>query len=198
MDLLLGHELGRRHLGPPLHSGHGFRRGSKNTWTGKLTYAYGAAEEAESVARISCSGHGRAYLDGLIIDRKPICECNACYGGPDCSVFSPDCPADADSGDPLFLEPFWRRHPATSAVVIAGWHRMSYTFSDTSPLWITQSRELENHIRRVHLAAANAITEGKYVIFGAGSTQLLGAAVYALSMNLSSPAAVVAASPSYP
>ncbi|KAL0361824.1 UNVERIFIED_CONTAM: Tryptophan aminotransferase-related protein 4 [Sesamum radiatum] len=98
------------------------------------------------------------------------------------------------SGDPLFLEPFWMQHAASSAVVVAGWHRMSYKFSDDSYI----SQELETHIRRVHAVARNAITKGKYFIFGGGSTQLLAAAVYALSMNLSSTAKVVAAAPAYP
>ncbi|KAK6145820.1 hypothetical protein DH2020_019689 [Rehmannia glutinosa] len=162
----------------------------------KLSWSQEAAAEAEAVALISCSGHGRAYLDGLsdFVDGKPFCECNTCYGGHDCSIFSTDCAADVDSGDPLFLEPFWMQHAASSAVVVAGWHRMSYTFYDHSFV----SQELENHIRRVHSIARNAITKGKYIIFGGGSTQLLGAAVYALSMNLSSPASVVAAAPAYP
>lgn len=163
----------------------------------KLSWTQRAAEEAEAVASISCSGHGRAFLDGLVQlnDGKPACECNSCYGGDDCSVLSLDCVADADSGDPLFLEPFWIQHPESSAVLISGWHRMSYSFTyDHSSI----SKELEIHIRRVHKNAKNAITKGKYILFGGGSTQLLGAAVYALSMNLSSPASVVAASPAYP
>ncbi|KAL0352495.1 UNVERIFIED_CONTAM: Tryptophan aminotransferase-related protein 4 [Sesamum calycinum] len=157
-------------------------------------WAEEAAAEAEAVALISCSGHGRAYLDGVVVDGKPVCECNTCYEGPDCSLLNPDCAADVNSGDPLFLEPFWMQHAASSAVVVAGWHRMSYTFSDHSYI----SQELENHIRRVHAVARNAITKGKHLIFGGGSTQLLAAAVYALSINLSSPAEVVAAVPAYP
>ncbi|EYU24350.1 hypothetical protein MIMGU_mgv1a020894mg [Erythranthe guttata] len=112
----------------------------------KLSWSLKAAAEAEAVASISCSGHGRAFLDGLIVDGKPICECNTCYGGSDCSLFSPDCSADANSGDPLFLEPFWMEHAASSAVLISGWHRMSYTFYDKSFI----SQQLENHVRRVH------------------------------------------------
>ncbi|KAG8377280.1 hypothetical protein BUALT_Bualt08G0015200 [Buddleja alternifolia] len=160
----------------------------------KLSWSQEAAAEAEAVASISCSGHGRAYLDGLLENGKPICECNACYAASDCSVFKTDCAADADSGNPLFLEPFWMQHAASSAVLIAGWHRMGYTFNDQSFI----SRELENHIRRVHAVARNAVTNGKYIVFGGGSTQLLDAAVYALSMNTSSPARVVAAAPYYP
>ncbi|KAL3617757.1 hypothetical protein CASFOL_038078 [Castilleja foliolosa] len=104
------------------------------------------------------------------------------------------CKVQQRCGDPLFLEPFWMQHASTSAVVVTGWHRMSYTFNDHSFV----SHELESHIRRVHSVAKNAITKGKKILFGGGSTQLLGAAVYALSMNLSSPASVVAAAPAYP
>ncbi|RVW37386.1 Retrovirus-related Pol polyprotein from transposon TNT 1-94 [Vitis vinifera] len=34
------------------------------------------------------------------------------------------------SGDPLFLEPFWIQNAASSAMLVAGWHRMSYTFTN--------------------------------------------------------------------
>lgn len=70
---------------------------------------------------------------------------------------------------------------------------MSYNFPDESYI----SQELEKNIRRLHEVVKNAITHDKYIIFGGGSTQLLGAAVYALSMNLSSPASVVTTTPFY-
>ncbi|KAJ6685195.1 TRYPTOPHAN AMINOTRANSFERASE-RELATED PROTEIN 3 [Salix purpurea] len=162
-----------------------------------LSWSKRAASEAEAVAAISCSGHGRAYLDGLVLDGNegPACECNTCYGGPDCSQFFPDCAVNADGGDPLFLEPFWMQQAASSALLVAGWHRMSYSYGDQS----TISKELERHIRKLHDIVGNAATEGRYVVFGAGSTQLLNAAVYALSPdNSSSPARVVASIPFYP
>ncbi|XP_020535517.1 tryptophan aminotransferase-related protein 4 isoform X2 [Jatropha curcas] len=164
---------------------------------GDLTWTKRAATEAEAVAAISCSGHGRAYLDGLILDGKqePICECSDCYGGPDCSQLFPNCTVNANSGDPLFLEPFWVKHAGSSAFLVAGWHRMSYMYSDGSYI----SQELESHIRKVHAIVGNAITEGRYIAFGVGSTQLLNAAVRALSpRNASSPARVVASIPFYP
>ncbi|TKY46072.1 Tryptophan aminotransferase-related protein 4 [Spatholobus suberectus] len=155
-----------------------------------------AAEEAEAVAAIPCSGHGRAYLDGLILKgHEPLCECNPCYGGSDCSKFLSDCAADAGSGDPYFLEPFWMRHVANSAILVSGWHRMGYSYSDGSFI----SELLVKYIRKVHAIAGNAITEGRYIVFGSGSTQLLNAAVYALSPNSSvSPAKVVVTAPYYP
>lgn len=63
-----------------------------------LSWSSRAAAEAEAVAATSCSGHGRAYLDGLVVDgnTEPVCECNACYTGPDCSQYIPHCMANAD------------------------------------------------------------------------------------------------------
>lgn len=68
----------------------------------RLTWSKRAAEEAERVAAISCSGHGSAYLDGLVLDGKePVCECNSCYEGPDCSEFVTGCAANADRFPPI-------------------------------------------------------------------------------------------------
>ncbi|XP_031132098.1 tryptophan aminotransferase-related protein 4-like [Ipomoea triloba] len=166
---------------------------------GELKWSQDAAAAAEAVAALQCSGHGIAFLDGEIGDDgvTPVCECHTCYSGSDCSLLLPDCFADADSGDPLFLEPFWVQNAASSAVVVSGWHRMSYSFPDSSIF----SQQLENHIRKVHAIARNAITDGKYIVFGVGSTQLCNAAVYALSLENSSslsPAKVVAKIPFYP
>ncbi|XP_071713281.1 tryptophan aminotransferase-related protein 4-like [Rutidosis leptorrhynchoides] len=166
-----------------------------------LSWSEKAAAEAEAVAAISCSGHGRAYLDGPVNYEqsegqvRPVCECYDCYGGLDCSILSPECPADADSGDPIFLEPFWMEHATESAVMISGWHRMSYRYVD----YTTMSSELEKYIRKMHAIVGNAITEGRYLVFGIGSSQLLNAAVYALSSdNSSSPSNVLATIPFYP
>ena len=65
----------------------------------RLTWTRTAALEAEAVASLSCSGHGRAFLDGIGFGSsqgEPACECYGCYGGSDCSELLPDCPADAD------------------------------------------------------------------------------------------------------
>ncbi|KAI3675964.1 hypothetical protein L1987_85560 [Smallanthus sonchifolius] len=169
--------------------------GGENNQRSLLSWSEKAAAEAEEVAAISCSGHGRAYVDGLVFEGQPVCECYDCYGGSDCSELSPGCAADAESGDPVFLEPFWMQHAADSAVVISGWHRMSYRYAD----YTTMSKELENYICKLHSLVGNAITEGRYIVFGIGSTQLLNAAVYALSSeNSSSPSNVLASIPFYP
>lgn len=162
-----------------------------------LTWTEEAAEEAEAVASINCSGHGMAFLDGLVnVEGRPVCECHACFTGPDCSeVIQQGCFIDADSGDPMFLEPFWMQHASGSTIVLAPWHRMSYDFGDGSLI----SKELETRIRKLHQVTKNAITDGKYLVFGAGSTQLLNAAVHALSED-NDPASsrVLASAPYYP
>ena len=72
---------------------------------------------------------------------------------------------------------------------------MGYEFEDGS----LTSKELEKQIRKLHATAGNAITDGKYIVFGGGSTQLLSAAVNALSSKVSSsPTKVVASVPYYP
>jgi hypothetical protein len=103
---------------------------------------------------------------------------------------------DGCSGNPIFLEPFWRKNAASSAILVAGWHRMGYEFDDGSLV----SKELEKQIRKLHAAVGNAVTDDRYIVFGAGSTQLLNAAVYALSSDdgSSPPAKVVASAPYYP
>ncbi|KAE8731314.1 Pyridoxal phosphate (PLP)-dependent transferases superfamily protein, putative isoform 2 [Hibiscus syriacus] len=93
-----------------------------------------AAAEAEAVAEIVCSGHGKAYLDGFVGDgNEPVCECNTCYTGPDCSRF-------------ISLRGECRRHSTSSALVLSGWNRMSYTYSDTTFF----SQQLESLIRKLH------------------------------------------------
>ncbi|CAL4974367.1 unnamed protein product [Urochloa decumbens] len=166
-----------------------------------LSWSLPAAREAEAVAAVDCSGHGQAFLDGVAGEGgRPGCECNACFAGPDCSLRTPNCTADADRGDPLFLEPYWRRHAVAGAVVISGWHRMSYVFP---PDGAFQSAELERHIRRLHRAVGNAVVDDKHLVFGASSTHLINALVHALSPDAgaataSPPARVVATAPYYP
>ncbi|XP_020244099.1 alliin lyase-like [Asparagus officinalis] len=147
---------------------------------------------------MSCSGHGRAFLDSVVVNGVPMCECNTCYSGPDCSVLLPDCPIDVYSGDPVFLEPYWRKHAASSAVLLSGWHRMTYEQTGKHHI----SLELEKCIRLLHDSVGNAVTKDRFIAFGTGATQLMNALVYALSPdaanNLSVPAArVVAAVPYY-
>lgn len=88
------------------------------------------------------------------------------------------------------------RHAAASAVVVSGWHRLSYITTDG----LYQSVELERYIKRLHRAVGNAVADDKHLVFATGSIQLINALVYALSPdgNTGSTASVVATAPYYP
>ncbi|KAK9740803.1 hypothetical protein RND81_03G061400 [Saponaria officinalis] len=160
-----------------------------------LSWTKKAAEEAEVVASIPCSGHGLAFLDGESDEGNPVCECYACFIGYRCSSISPQCPADAESGDPLFLEPFWKKHRENSSVLVSGWHRMSYSYRVEPEMSVV----LQKYIFKLHELVGNAVTEGRHIVFGTGSTQLLNAAVHSLSsFSAVSPALVLTSVPHYP
>ncbi|PKI26474.1 hypothetical protein CRG98_048837, partial [Punica granatum] len=57
--------------------------------------------------------------------------------------------------------------------------------------------ELEDSIHRLHSLVGNVSTEGRHIIVGSGSTQLLQATLYALSANSPQPVSVVCAAPYY-
>jgi hypothetical protein len=86
------------------------------------------------------------------------------------------------------------RHTAASAVLVSGWHRLSYR--TTEGLF-----QLEAHIRQLHRAVGIAVVDGKHLVFGTGSTQLMNGLVYALSPDAddasSPPASVVKTAPYY-
>lgn len=88
------------------------------------------------------------------------------------------------------------QNAASSATLVSGWHRMSYSFNANDGY---TSKELEKHIRKLHSVVGNAVTQGKFIVFGTGSTQLLNAAVHALSLqNASTTSRVVVSIPFYP
>ncbi|GLJ26946.1 hypothetical protein SUGI_0527540 [Cryptomeria japonica] len=163
-----------------------------------LGWSRKAAEEAEAASQYSCSGHGYVFVDTFHWnqDGTPTCECNECYMGLNCSQIDPDCVSNADSGDPGILEPFWIANAEVGATVVPAWYRMSYQINDGRQSVV--SPELEKQIRAIHALVGNAVTQGRYIVLGTGSTQLINAAVNSLSpTHASNPAQVVAATPFY-
>ncbi|KAK8512425.1 hypothetical protein V6N13_083026 [Hibiscus sabdariffa] len=87
-------------------------------------------------------------------------------------------------------------HSTSSALVVSGWNRMSYTYNDNTFF----SQQLESLIHKLHAFVGNENTRNRYIVFGAGSTQVLSAAAYALSLqntSSQSPTRVVASIPYY-
>lgn len=84
-----------------------------------------------------------------------------------------------------------------ATVVIPGWRSMSYYSNGRSLCWFLEP-DLCQQILRLHRVVGNAITEGRYIIVGTGSSQLILAALYALSpLDSSEPTDVVSAVPYY-
>ncbi|XP_051147443.1 L-tryptophan--pyruvate aminotransferase 1-like [Andrographis paniculata] len=75
---------------------------------------------------------------------------------------------------------------------------MSYFANSKSFCWFLEPK-LEEQIKRVHTIVGNAVVEDRYIIVGTGSSQLILAAMYALSdrLNHPNPIDVVAATPAY-
>ncbi|KAF5178648.1 Tryptophan aminotransferase-related protein, partial [Thalictrum thalictroides] len=103
-----------------------------------------------------------------------------------------------DHGDPTMFEEYWKRNGDRCTITISGSQSLSY-FSDPKNLCWFLEPEFAEEIKRLHNVVGNAVTEGRYIIVGTGSTQLFQAALYALySPGASSePLNVVSAVPYY-
>ncbi|KAL1568249.1 Tryptophan aminotransferase-related protein 2 [Salvia divinorum] len=104
---------------------------------------------------------------------------------------------DLDHGDPTMYERYWQQIGDRATVVIPGWKFISY-FSDVRSLCWFLEPEFANAVVRMHKLVGNAVTDGRYIVVGTGSTQLFQAVLYAVSpTNASEPVSVVSAAPFY-
>ncbi|KAM3410134.1 hypothetical protein ACQJBY_002389 [Aegilops geniculata] len=102
-----------------------------------------------------------------------------------------------DHGDPTMFEAFWRETGDAAELVIPGWQTMSY-FSDVSNVCWFMEPDFDEQVRRLHRTVGNAAVDGYHVLVGTGSTQLLMAALYALSpADAVEPTSVVSTAPYY-
>lgn len=94
-------------------------------------------------------------------------------------------------------EQYWKSMGDKTTLVIPGWQSMSY-FSDVKNLCWFLEPEFGRQIVRLHNAVGNAVTEGRHIVVGTGSSQLFLAALYALSpQDALNPMSVVSAAPYY-
>ncbi|XP_023516518.1 tryptophan aminotransferase-related protein 2-like [Cucurbita pepo subsp. pepo] len=102
-----------------------------------------------------------------------------------------------DHGDPTMYEQYWKAMGDKTTIVIPGWQSMSYFSAGKNLCWFLEP-ELSTQIVRVHKVAGNAVTEGRHIVVGTGSSQLFLAALYALSpQDSSNPISVVSTAPYY-
>ena len=100
------------------------------------------------------------------------------------------------SGDPTLFEEYWLTQP-DAPTVIPSWQGMSY-FAHRTNEYLFVDYFLEQAIRQIHGMVGNAVTEGRYLVLGVGSTQLYQAALYALAPPESpTPTPVVSSVPHY-
>ncbi|XP_068308599.1 tryptophan aminotransferase-related protein 2-like [Pyrus communis] len=102
-----------------------------------------------------------------------------------------------DHGDPTMYENYWQQMGERTTVVIPGWQSMSY-FSDVkNPCWFLEPA-FAKQVVRLHNVVGNAVTDGRQIVVGTGSSQLFLAALYALApKDGSEPMSVVSAAPYY-
>ena len=94
-------------------------------------------------------------------------------------------------------EQYWKPMGDKTTIVIPGWQSMSY-FSDVTNLCWFMEPEFAKQIVRIHKVVGNAVTEGRHIVVRTGSSQLLLAALYALSpQDSSKPISVVSTAPYY-
>ncbi|KAJ7956201.1 Tryptophan aminotransferase-like protein [Quillaja saponaria] len=102
-----------------------------------------------------------------------------------------------DHGDPTMYEIFWRQMGDKTTITIPGWQSMSYFSDITNICWFLEP-EFAKEVVRLHKVVGNAVTEGRYIVVGTGSSQLFLAALYALSPHdAAQPKSVVSAAPYY-
>ncbi|XP_019163915.1 PREDICTED: L-tryptophan--pyruvate aminotransferase 1-like [Ipomoea nil] len=107
-----------------------------------------------------------------------------------------------DHGDPAMYESYWRKMGKSCAITFAGDEHLSY-FSDVNKVCWFMEPKLEEEIRRLHTVVGNAAVDNHddYIVVGNGSSQLIQAALYALSSHHSDhhprPISVVCAAPYY-
>ncbi|XP_049403727.1 L-tryptophan--pyruvate aminotransferase 1-like [Solanum stenotomum] len=102
-----------------------------------------------------------------------------------------------DHGDPTMYESYWRKMGNKCDITFNGDDSLSYFASGKSLCWFLESK-LEEQIKRLHNVVENAIVDDYYIVVGTGSSQLMQAALYALSpTDQLEPISVVSATPFY-
>ncbi|KAK4715913.1 hypothetical protein R3W88_014251 [Solanum pinnatisectum] len=102
-----------------------------------------------------------------------------------------------DHGDPTMYESYWRKMGNKCDITFNGDDSLSYFANGKSLCWFLESK-LEEQIKRLHNVVGNAIVDDYYIVVGTGSSQLMQAALYALSpADQLEPISVVSATPFY-
>eukprot|EP00698_Gefionella_okellyi_P024733 TRINITY_DN880_c0_g1_i1.p1 TRINITY_DN880_c0_g1~~TRINITY_DN880_c0_g1_i1.p1 ORF type:complete len:399 (-),score=86.01 TRINITY_DN880_c0_g1_i1:153-1349(-) len=127
---------------------------------------------------IDCNERGIAEADS-----PNACECFQCYQGLNCESEIANCTVGAGDGDPLIFEQYYLNHPIDGEVTIPSDYRTPYEGGYPEEFAFHINPVLVDLLKALHRQINNAETEGYTFVAGAGCTQLLGAAMYALSQQ---------------
>jgi len=118
-----------------------------------------------------CHGHGIRFADA------EGCTCFDCWTGATCYEPLPldaaECVVQAGSGTPFLFEEYWVAHPE-AAIEITPFNHVGYG---------ADVPRLERAIRAVHRLVGNAEVDGRHIVIGVGSTEMINAALFALSQS---------------
>uniref|UniRef100_M1CDU3 Alliin lyase n=1 Tax=Solanum tuberosum TaxID=4113 RepID=M1CDU3_SOLTU len=102
-----------------------------------------------------------------------------------------------DHGDPTMYESYWSKIGNKCDITFNGDNSLSYFANGKSLCWFLESK-LEEQIKRLHNVVGSAIVDDHYIVVGTVSSQLMQAALYALSPTYQlEPISVVSATPFY-
>ncbi|XP_071928296.1 L-tryptophan--pyruvate aminotransferase 1-like [Coffea arabica] len=106
-------------------------------------------------------------------------------------------PINLDHGDPTAYETYWSKVGERSTITFTGDQSLSYFANAKNLCWFLEPK-LEEEIRRLHHVVGNAKVDDHFIIVGNGSSQLIQAALYAVSpSDQPQPTSVVSAAPYY-
>ena len=131
-------------------------------------YSPAAASQLSAIDK--CHGHGILFADA------ESCICFDCWTGATCyeqlSLDAAECVVQAGSGTPFLFEEYWLAHPEATVEIKPSNH-VGYG---------ADLERLESAIRAVHRLVGNAEVEGRHIVVGVGSTEMITAALFGLTM----------------
>lgn len=80
--------------------------------------------------------------------------------------------------------PYWKKLDNECSVTIKASELISYTVNPNEADFFFQMPEFIEAVRRMHCLVGNAVTEGRYIIGGTGSSQLFIFALRALASTI--------------
>ncbi|MCD7462435.1 hypothetical protein HAX54_048539 [Datura stramonium] len=127
------------------------------------------------------------------------CQVHSALGNPETREddINWDTVINLDHGDPIMYEPYWRKIGNRCDITLSGYQSLSYFANTKNLCWFLEPK-LEEEIKRLHNVIGNVVMDDHYIVVGNGSSQLIQAALFALSPpNEPEPISVVSAAPFY-